>query len=238
VAFSDDLARNPKSEKEFWTIIEDTFIQVEGALFGYRVETKEEAFTGTLRIRNKGDTYRSSPGDFIRYRGVDEDYDSREYFLKLGRKFVPEVERQIRSRRLTPQFAKDWGVVMMCHGFISAHILDDSDGLFHARAGRLSVEARNKDPRRRWVARQILGFMKPGRGRLTRKQADARLAKEITQLIEKGEFQTGFDGDWFKSIMDGGALRYAYSQKRLTMAQLHELANEPSDDIPPINFSR
>jgi hypothetical protein len=30
MAFSDDLARDPKSEKEFWQIIEDTFVQVEG----------------------------------------------------------------------------------------------------------------------------------------------------------------------------------------------------------------
>jgi hypothetical protein len=104
------------------------------------VEAKEEAFTGALRIRDEGDTYRSSPGDFIRYRGVDEDYDSREYFLNLGRKFVPEVERQIRSRRLTPRFAKNWGVVMMCHGFISAHILDDSDGLSHIRAGKVYAQ--------------------------------------------------------------------------------------------------
>jgi hypothetical protein len=119
MAFSDDLARNPKSQKEFWAILEDTFIQVEGVLFGYRVETREEAFTGALRIRDDGDTHRSSPGDFIRYRGVGEDYDSREYFLSLGRKFLPRVKRQLDRRRLTPKFAKDWGVVMMCHGFIA-----------------------------------------------------------------------------------------------------------------------
>jgi len=28
MAFSDDLARDPKSAKEFWSIIEDTFVQV------------------------------------------------------------------------------------------------------------------------------------------------------------------------------------------------------------------
>jgi hypothetical protein len=56
MAFSDDLARDPRSEKEFWAIIEDTFVQVEGVLFGYHVEAKEEAFTGALRIRDEGDT--------------------------------------------------------------------------------------------------------------------------------------------------------------------------------------
>ena len=30
--FIDDLARDPKNEDEFWTIIKDTFDQVKGAL--------------------------------------------------------------------------------------------------------------------------------------------------------------------------------------------------------------
>ena len=217
MAFYDDLARDPKSEEEFWTIIEETFVQVENVLTTYLVETREEALAGTLR----GGDFRDTAASIIRYRGVDKD-----------------VGRQIKERELTAKFAKDWGVVMMCHGFISAHILDDSDGLSHARAGQLSVEARNTDPQKKWAARQILGLMKPGRGRLTRTLAEARLATKIRELIEIGKFPNGFDEGWFKQIMGNGALRDAYTQKRLTMAQLHELANQPSDDIPPINFSR
>ena len=131
MAFSDDLARDPKSEEEFWAIIEETFVQVEGALTDYPAETREEALAGTLRDGN----FKDASLSFIRYRGVREDLDSRDYFLELGRRVLPEVERQIKARKLTPKFAKDWGVVMMCHGFISAHILDDSDGLDRVRAG-------------------------------------------------------------------------------------------------------
>jgi hypothetical protein len=42
MAFSDELARDPKSEEEFWTIIKETFGQVEGVLATYQVETREE----------------------------------------------------------------------------------------------------------------------------------------------------------------------------------------------------
>jgi hypothetical protein len=98
MAFDDILARDPKSEKDFWTIIEKTFVQVEAVLVGYRVESKEEALDGTLRKRDDGDTYRSSPGDFIRYRGVDKDYGSRDYFLELGQLTLPEVKQQIEAR--------------------------------------------------------------------------------------------------------------------------------------------
>jgi hypothetical protein len=233
MAFYDDLARDPKSEEEFWTIIEDTFVQVEGALTAYPAETREEALAGTLRDGK----FKDASLSFIRYRGVREDLDSRDYFLELGRKFLPKVEPQIKRRKLTPKFAKDWGVVMMCHGFISAHILDDSDGLSHNRAGLLSVESRNTDAQKKWVARQILGFI-DGPRRLTRKQADARLAEEIGRLIDKGEFPVGFGRGWFETIMDNGALRDAYCQKRLTKAQLLELADQSSGDIPQINFSR
>ena len=125
MAFDDSLARDPRTEDEFWKIIEDTFAQVEPTLTVYPVETREEAL----------EPQRYAPGDVIRYRGASEDYDSRDYFLALGRKFVPRVKRQIKGRRLTPKFAKDWGVVMMCHGFIAAHVLDDSDALGHVRAG-------------------------------------------------------------------------------------------------------
>jgi hypothetical protein len=233
MAFIDDLARDPKSEKEFWTIIEETFVQVEGALTAYPAETREEALAGTLRDGK----FKDASLSFIRYRGVREDLDSRDYFLELGRQFLPDVERQIKARKLTPKFAKDWGVIMMCHGFIASHILDDSDGLSHNRAGLLSVESRSTDAQKKWVARQVLGFI-DGPRRLTRKQADAWLAEEVGRLIDKGEFPIGFGRDWFESIMDDGALRDAYSQKRLTKARLQELAKQPSDDIPPINFSR
>jgi hypothetical protein len=213
---------------------EETFVLIKGALADYPVETREDALSGTLR----GGNFRDTAVSIIRYRAVHEEADNREYFLELGQATLPEVARQIEARKLTPKFAKDWGVVMMCHGFIGAHILDDSDGLSHIRAGSLSAQARYREPQKKWVARQILGFMKPGPRRLRRKEADARLASEIRQLIETGNFPDGFDEEWFKHIMDNGALRDAFSQKRLTKAQLLELADQPSDDIPRINFSR
>ena len=103
---------------------------------------------------------------------------------------------------------------------------------------RLSAEARSRDPQKKWVARQILSVLKPAPRGLTRKQADAWLAREIDRLVENGRFPIGFDKSWFELIMDNGALRDAYSLKRLTTEQLRALANKPSDDIPPIKFSR
>lgn len=49
MAFDDVLARDPKSEEEFRTIIKETFVLVEGALADYPAETREEALA---RVRS------------------------------------------------------------------------------------------------------------------------------------------------------------------------------------------
>jgi hypothetical protein len=233
---SGGLPRGPKNEDKFWKTIEDEFVQVEGTLIGYPVETREEALSGKRRLQDGGGLFKGSPGDFIRYRGVDKDYDSRDYFLTLGQKLLPRVERQIKRRCLTPRFALDWGEIMMCRGFIASHILDDSDGLSHLRAGKNSAKVRNKDPQKRWVARQILAMMKSG---LTRVQADASLGTKIGDFIEVGRFPPGFDKEWFSAMLDKNrALRDAYGQKRLSKSALKGLASQPGDDVPPIIFSR
>jgi hypothetical protein len=119
MAFEEDWARDPKNDSDFWNIVEETFSMVEYVLHEHRVETREEALAGTLRLEGGG-TFRNPTADIIRYRGVDETIDSRDYFLELGRQVLPDVERQIKARKLTPKFAKDWGVVMMCHGPLDA----------------------------------------------------------------------------------------------------------------------
>lgn len=43
MAFYNSLARDPKTDDEFWKIIEETFEQVEPTLTAYPVETREQA---------------------------------------------------------------------------------------------------------------------------------------------------------------------------------------------------
>jgi hypothetical protein len=227
MAFDDFLARDPKSDEEFWAIIEETFVQIEGTLTDYPVETPKEALEGTLR----GGNFKDTSVSIIRYRGVDKDIDNRDYFLELGRKFLPEIERQIKARKLTPKFAKDWGVVMMCHGFISSHILDDTDGLFQARAG----QSGNRDAERKYVAHLLLHWM--GKG-LKRKEAEGRVEKHIQDILERGVFLDGFGEDWFEPILrERGPLAATYDQRHLPNKTLPEWAALPTDDIPPIIFS-
>jgi hypothetical protein len=230
MAFYDDLARDPKSEEEFWTIIEDTFAQVKSVLTDYEVETREEALSGILR----GVKFKDTAVSIIRYRGVDETIDSRDYFLELGREFLPKVERQIEARKLTPKFAKDWGVVMMCYGFISAHILDDSDGLSRQRTGFKTAEKRNKDTQRKWVVHQLLRWIDSGS---TRQRAEGKVEARITAIIRGGKFPEGFDRAWFASMLKGGALAHTYGQKHLPIRKLRDLAQQSTDNIPPINFA-
>ena len=160
-----------------------------------------------------------------------EDLDSRDYFLELGRRFLPEVKHQIEARKLTFKFAKDWGVVMMCHGFISAHILDDSDGLSHQRAG---LQKPNKKAHRKWVAHQLLRWINSGS---VRKRAEGKVEAKISAIIRGRKFPDGFDRAWFASMLKAGALAHTYDQKHLPVRKLRELVLQPTDDIPPVDFS-
>lgn len=112
MAFDPGWIRDPKNDDEFWRIIEEMLSMAEYVLLEHRVETREEALSGTLRLQ-EGGTFRDPLASFIRYRDADKDVDSRDYFLELGRKFLPKVARQIKTRKLTPKFAKDWSVVMI-----------------------------------------------------------------------------------------------------------------------------
>jgi hypothetical protein len=220
MAFYDSLARDPKTEDEFWKIIEETFVQVEPTLTDYPVETREEAL----------EPQRYAPGDLIRYRGASEDYDSRDYFLELGRKFVPGVKRQIKRRRLTPKFAKDWGVVMMCHGFIAAHVLDDSDALGHVRAGLQSGKSRSRDSQRKWIAHQLLPLIDQG---IDRGTAEQMAAEQVKKILNGKEFPSGFNRAWFAPILTHDELATTYDEKHLSVKAMRKLVAEPREGIPP-----
>ena len=139
MAFDDVLARDPKSEEEFWAIIEETFVQVEGALTAYPAETREEALAGTCAMAN------SKTHHFPSFGIAECAKTSTAATISSSSVAVPpEVEQQIKARKLTPKFAKDWGVVMMCHGFISAHILDDSDGFRDCGVCRQAQSGKNR----------------------------------------------------------------------------------------------
>jgi hypothetical protein len=225
MAFHDHLALDPKSEEEFWTIIEETFIHVEATLTTYPAETREQALRGTLRNGN----FKDASLSFIRDRGVRDDLDSRDYFLELGRKVLPGVERQIKARQLTPKFAKDWGVVMMCHGFIASHILDDSDGLDRVRAG----QSGNRNTQRKWFAHLVLHWIDKG---IRRKAAEGEVEKHIKSVTQNGGFPPRFPKNWFESMLIEDVLAQTYNQKHLPIWKLRELAALATDDIPPIKF--
>ena len=225
MAFYDDLARDPTSAEEFWAIIGETFVQIEGALTAYPAETRQQALAGTLR----GGDFKDASLSFIRYRGVREDLDSRDYFLELGRRFLPEVERQIKDRQLTPKFAKDWGVVMMCHGFISAHILDDSDGLDRVRAG----QSGNRNAQRKYVAHQMIREIDRGQKRA---DAEVAVAEKIKAVLRSPSFPPGFSEAWFSSMITRGGLASTYDQKHLSVRRMRQLVQQDVDDIPLIDF--
>jgi hypothetical protein len=146
---------------------------------------------------------------------------------------VPRVERQIKRRRLTPKFAKDWGVVMMCHGFIAAHVLDDSDALGHVRAGLQSGKSRSRAPQRKWISQKLLPLIDQG---IDRGKAEEMVAKQVKNILDRHEFPSGFNRAWFAPILTGDDLATTYQQKALSVKAMRKLVAEAREGIPPIDF--
>ena len=137
MAFDDILARDPKSEEEFWTIIEETFVQVKASSLTIRWRHRKKRLLAPFAAETSRTRHCPSFAivEFERISTAATTSSSSDGG------FCSKSSGKSKRRKLTPKFAKDWGVVMMCHGFISAHILDDSDGLSHNRGGLRSVES-------------------------------------------------------------------------------------------------
>jgi hypothetical protein len=229
---SKEIEKSP-TDDEFWKEIEEEFIQVEGVLEGHRVETYEEARSGELRFWDGGKSFKGSGGAFIRYRKIGPDDDSLGYFLELGRKTLPDVRRGIKRRRLTSRFAIAWGTAMMCRGFVSAYILDDSDDLSHERGGWKGAKSRSVERQKKWAAHQILRLMENA----ARSRAEDQFVTKLNAFIESEEFPPRFDKSWFEAILnEDDELKSTFRQKNLPEADLRTLVTLPVDDIPPISL--
>jgi hypothetical protein len=217
------LAEADANEDGFWQNIEEAFVQVEATFRDYPLETRDQAL-------NQEITRFSFPHK-IGFRNVSKDMDSREHFYELGRRAVASVAIQIERREFNLKFAHDWGVAMMCHGFMVAHILDDSDDLKHARGGQKSGRLRSKNPQRKWIAHQLIPLLDSG---VKRADAEVIVAERIKEIIKGKDFPEGFSKNWFEVMITQGDLASTYDAKHLTQAGMRKLITQPRDDIPPL----
>ena len=117
----------------------------------------------------------------------------------------------------------------MCHGFISAHILDDSDGLDRVRSG----QSGNKNAQRKWLAHLIIREIDSGQNRV---DAEVAVAEKIKAVLRAGSFPSGFNETWFSSMITRGGLASTYDQKHFSVRRMRHLVQKNLDGIPPIDF--
>jgi hypothetical protein len=219
----DLLAEADANEAGFWQNIEEAFVQVEATFRDYPLETRDQAL-------NQEITRLSFPHK-IGFRNVSEDMESREHLYELGQRAVASVAIQIERREFNYKFAHDWGVAMMCHGFMVAHILDDSDDLSHARGGMKSGKSRSRDSQRKWIAHQLIPLLDSG---VKRVEAEAIVAEKIERIIDGKKFPDGFSEAWFKVMITRGGLATTYDAYHLTKEEMRIFITQPRDDIPPL----
>lgn len=210
--YNDDLLRTPTDEKELWEILSEHFKYIEHVLYDHPVETEDDALKLTYRDKKR----RGGGLRVIRYRGVSEELDSRDHYLRLGQELCPLVAQLLDERRLTPEFVQVWGQVMFCAGWIASHLFDDTDSLAQARGGR----GGRKDKQRIWVSRTILEFLGKGQKRI---EAEKSTVERIKHILQTKAFPPGLDEKFFKSIIAGDRLRESYTSKRLSKVDMKKI---------------
>lgn len=236
--YNDKVLRIPADEADLWEILQEHF-NLARYVLEMPLETKEQAFDVDFQSRPAAELDRISMG-LIRYRNVSEENDQREYYLDIGLKLIPFIEKALEVRRLTPEFVQQWGKLMFCHGYVASHVFDDSDDLETYRNRVKGTRATDRTPQRIFLARFLLWFMDEQKQR--RKQAEPNAAKAIWDFIEKGNAENipgGYDLAWFKTLVrddDRGRIVSPMEQNNMSEATLRELAAIEFDGLPPIEL--
>jgi hypothetical protein len=220
----DDL---PSSYDEFWQRLEESFFFMEADLL-HPVETREEALA-----REESDKCREHFGGLIRYRDTD-DRDNLLYFRERGIELLAEVRWLLDQRKFTRRLFIRWGELNFCHGWISNAIFSGGDDLGYHRAAIEGTTAKSRDSQRRWVARLLVVELDRGK---PRQVAERDVARRITQVRETGSLAEIVSDEWLAKILhNNGQLRATYSQKHFPEKLIRQLASEPAEDMPPLDF--
>jgi len=223
--YDDEVTAVPRNEDHFWAMAEDNYEHARHILNDYVPMSRDDALAGGKR----------APMIAINYRNISQEYDQRDYFLRLGRATLPIVRELLDKREVSVRFVQEWGKLMFCHGLIAGYVFDDSDDLAPARASagsaRKKREATNRA--RRWLARV---HTLPQFSALARKEADFAIAEAFASLAASAE---GDDKKWFGQFLqdaDGQLpqLRRKFSQQGLGQDLLIQLALQNGDDLPPL----
>jgi hypothetical protein len=185
--YDDQLTRIPANDDELWQVLTDSLDLIEMTLLDTAVETEDAALEA-----------RDSSFMSIRYRGVSVEEDNRDYFLEMGRELLPLVRGAVAARDMSPGLIQRWGMLQFCHGYIAAHILDDTDPLVSRRAGLKRGRQVSKNTQRKWLAHVILGLRKMG---WTRAEAEERVVEIIEQVRTSNSIGPGFDDAWYKVMI-------------------------------------
>lgn len=223
----EDVTKAPADEQDFWRMVDENFLAAK-QIFAFPLQTREEAL--------QSEPYDAFFPSFVPYRGASSENDQRDYFYNLGNGQIERLDTLISERRLTPEFAQAWGVLMCSYGHTLNYLMDDSRVLVAERGAASSAERRNLIPQRIWLAHIMWPYAKGwGKRRAGEKYAVALIQKMIGQG-GVGEFGP----EWFETMLspkkagDGERqLKSSFQQNKFSVKEMEEAKAEGVGDIPP-----
>jgi hypothetical protein len=220
-----EYLNSPVDMEKFWDHVQSQLDTMGSVFFYLPLETKEQALDGTLRVYGEAKTA-VSPELYISYHEVDSEVSSRDYFYEHGQELYPIVQKLAENKEFTPSFVHFYAELEMCHGFIMAHLLDDSDDLVLSRGGSSGTKAQ-----RVWFARQlkILAVEKGIKG----EEAHKRVVEFVENIRDNGPYKDGFDKKWFEKFFDkNGLIKSTYYPENFWPAKIDELECLTDINVP------
>jgi hypothetical protein len=217
--YNDEWTEPPADEAAMWQKFEDILYAVDTDL-SLPLETATDALADRMHIQNDGSVNRNALG-VIRYRGISEENDQREYFLIMGRYLLPAVRQDVADRRLTPQFVQRWGQLLFCHGFIVSHIMDDGDHIAAQRTRNAGNKSRadRAAGKRTFIARLLLHYLNEG---ANRKGADDFAAAAILDYLNRTNgLITEDERAWWAEMLDRRTLSSRNPRLASSLTQKH-----------------
>jgi hypothetical protein len=231
--YDDAVLRIPRDEPELWEILREQFFHV-AEDFARPIETKEDALGNRFHRDHEGKTLRDGLM-VIRYRHVGNELDNREHFLAMGRELVPYIAEALSREKLSPEFIQQWGKLMFCHGYITSHVLDDSDDSVTERNRRRGTQASKQTAGHAFLARLILKFMDERQE--PRKRAEALAARAIYDFLKRDQAAEELDLEWLKRLAPKeDRIVSTLSQKKASDEKIRALAASDDVTVPSIEL--
>jgi len=143
--------------------------------------------------------------NLLQFRKTD-DKEALKFAFEIGQSMVPDIEKAIKQRLLTPQFILDWGLFCEHAGLIkSAYLATGHDVIQDQQA--VAGAKSSKDSHLKWYLHCRRNLIEDGYSTGT-KEANSLIFECITKIVSREvKLDPPFENIWFEGLFSKKSLK-------------------------------